>query len=77
MNKLTLFEEATGEVTMYLVNGVRLNGEITGLDTDGSYLLTSKNGVGVQKVMRHAIASIMPASAEGLYERRSNERGGL
>jgi RNA chaperone Hfq len=71
---LTDFEDTTESVTMFLTNGVKLNGTIVGLDTDGSYLLQGQGTT--QKVFKHAVASIMCAIQEPNYERRKSQRGG-
>lgn len=70
------FAKAMNEETacIYLGNGVKLKGVIH--SHDESHLTLVRDGIAQLVSLRH-IASIMPASAEGLYERRSNERGGL
>jgi host factor-I protein len=44
------------QVSIYLVNGVRLNGKVEAFDT---YTIMLKDGV-TQAVFKHAISTIMP-----------------
>jgi RNA chaperone Hfq len=62
---LTEFETNCDYVTIFLVNGVKLSGQLVGLDTDGSYLL-ARDGV-TQKVFRHAAGTIMPSEPKPSY----------
>lgn len=44
------------QISIYLVNGIRLSGTVESFDT---YIILLKNGV-MQIVFKHAISSIMP-----------------
>lgn len=48
------------KVSVYLVNGIKLQGNIYRyIDADGSYILSVPNG-SLQKVYQHAISTIVP-----------------
>ena len=53
------------ECTCFLTNGVRLSGALTFNDTDS--VILSRDGVS-QLIMKHAIATVMPADAFSMYD---------
>lgn len=57
-------------VTIFLVNGVKLQGVITSFD---SYCLLLKNTV-TQLVFKHAISTVMPSRNIHLTEEREGEK---
>jgi host factor-I protein len=56
-------------VSIYLVNGIKLQGQIESFD---SFVVLLKNSVS-QMVYKHAISTVVPARAVRLYE---GEEGG-
>lgn len=53
-------------VTVFLVNGVKLQGIITWFD---SYTILLRRGTSTQLVFKHAVSTIMPNEPISLYER--------
>lgn len=58
-------------VTIFLGNGVRLQGIITGFDT---FAILLKRGVEYQLVYKHAISTIMPVDPIKLYEEEEDSK---
>ena len=56
---LTLLREGNASVSIFLVNGIRLNRQIDSFD---KYVVMLKNPA-VQTVYKHAISTIQPTSA--------------
>jgi len=52
-------------VTIFLSNGVKLQGNITGFD---NFSVLLRRGPQVQLVYKHAIATVVPSGAVVLYE---------
>lgn len=57
-------------VTIFLTNGVKLQGSITGFD-NFSVVLT--RGTQMQLIYKHAIATVVPAQPITLFERGEGE----
>ena len=55
---LTYLRDNKVEVTMFLVNGIKLQGQITWFD---SFTVQLVRGTGTQVVYKHAISAINPA----------------
>ena len=55
---MALNQEIETDVTMFLVNGIKLQGQIRQFDTFAVLLV---QGSGTQVVYRHAISTISPA----------------
>lgn len=51
------------EVSIYLVNGIKLTGDIHGVDEIGVVMSTGSQG-GQQLVMRSAISSVVPTQGK-------------
>lgn len=52
-------------VTVFLSNGVKLQGNITGFD---NFCMVLRRGPQVQLVYKHSIATIVPSGPVNLYE---------
>jgi host factor-I protein len=52
-------------VTVFLANGVKLQGNITGFD---NFCMVLRRGPQVQLVYKHSIATIVPSGPVNLYE---------
>jgi host factor-I protein len=57
-------------VTLYLINGVRLEGIITGFDT---FAILLKRDKSCQLVYKHAISTVMPIKSVKGFEEEENE----
>jgi host factor-I protein len=57
----TLVKEQTA-VNVFLVNGIRLSGQLAGFD---QFAVLLESGPGVQLVFKHAISTVMPANGRG------------
>ena len=60
-------------VTVFLVNGVKLQGMVTWFD---NFCLLLRRDSQIQLVYKHAISTIMPNSNMTLYEPAPDEEGG-
>ncbi len=60
-------------VTVYLVNGVKLQGVITGFDNFSVVLRRNQHS---QLVYKHSIATVVPSSSVSLSPRGENEDAG-
>jgi host factor-I protein len=49
-------------VNVYLVNGIRLSGQLAGFD---QFAVLLESGSGVQLVFKHAISTVMPVNGRG------------
>ena len=58
-------------VSIYLVNGIKLQGQIESFD---SFVVLLKNSVS-QMVYKHAISTVVPARAVRVYDGDGNEHG--
>jgi host factor-I protein len=52
-------------VTVFLTNGVKLQGNITGFD---NFCMVLRRGPQVQLVYKHSIATVVPSAPISLYE---------
>lgn len=52
-------------VTVFLSNGVKLQGNITGFD---NFCMVLRRGPQVQLVYKHSIATVVPSGSISLYE---------
>jgi host factor-I protein len=59
-------------VSIYLVNGIKLQGQIESFD---SFVVLLRNSVS-QMVYKHAISTVVPARAVRVYEGDGSEEGG-
>jgi host factor-I protein len=59
----TLLKDKT-TINVFLVNAVRLNGQLAGLD---QFAVLSESGPGVQIVFKHAISTEMPVNGRGRH----------
>jgi host factor-I protein len=57
-------------VTVFLVNGVKLQGSISGFD---NFCVLLRRDAHVQLVYKHAISTVMPANPIQLYDPSQNE----
>ena len=57
----TLVKEQTA-VNVFLVNGIRLSGQLAGFD---QFAVLLESGPGAQLVLRHAISTAMPVIGRG------------
>ena len=57
-------------VTVFLVNGVKLQGAISGFD---NFCVLLRRDAHVQLVYKHAISTVMPANPIQLYDPSQNE----
>ncbi|TDN68840.1 RNA chaperone Hfq [Paraburkholderia sp. BL10I2N1] len=57
----TLVKDKT-TVNVFLVNGIRLSGQLAGFD---QFAVLLESGAGVQLVFKHAISTVMPANGKG------------
>ncbi len=57
-------------VTVFLVNGVKLQGAISGFD---NFCVLLKRDAHIQLVYKHAISTVMPATPVQLYEPAQTE----
>ncbi len=57
-------------VTVFLVSGVKLQGNITGFD---NFSLTLRRGPQMQLVYKHSIATVVPAGPVTFYEGDDDE----
>jgi host factor-I protein len=57
-------------VTVFLVNGVKLQGAISGFD---NFCVLLRRDAHVQLVYKHAISTVMPANPIQLYDPASEE----
>ena len=57
-------------VTVFLVNGVKLQGSISGFD---NFCVLLRRDAHVQLVYKHAISTVMPANPIQLYDPASEE----
>ncbi len=57
-------------VTVYLVNGVKLQGVITGFD---NFSLVLRRNQHSQLVYKHSIATVVPSSSVSLMPKQSDE----
>lgn len=62
---LNVLRKDKAPVTVFLVNGIKLQGIITGFD---NFSLTLKRDTQVQLVYKHAISTVMPVGAVKFYE---------
>ena len=67
---LNLLRKSKISVTIFLINGVKLQGVITWFDN--FCLLLRRDGQS-QLVYKHAISTIMPASSVTMHESEDNE----
>ncbi len=58
-------------VTVFLVNGVKLQGVVTWFD---NFSLLLRRDASAQLVYKHAISTIMPSGPLKLYEEESDEK---
>jgi host factor-I protein len=58
------------EVTIFLVNGIRLQGQIRSFD---NFTIQLVRGTGTQLVYKHAVSAINPAEPIQLIDPTSNE----
>jgi host factor-I protein len=49
-------------VNVFLVNGIRLSGQLAGFD---QFVVLLESGSGVQLVFKHAISTVMPVNGVG------------
>lgn len=57
-------------VTVFLSNGVKLQGNITGFD---NFCMVLRRGPQVQLVYKHSIATVVPSAPISLYEEEEQE----
>ncbi|BCF95943.1 hypothetical protein PPGU19_005120 [Paraburkholderia sp. PGU19] len=57
----TLVSEKT-TVNVFLVNGIRLSGQLAGFD---QFAVLLESGSGVQLVFKHAISTVLPVNGRG------------
>jgi host factor-I protein len=57
----TLVRDKT-TVNVFLVNGIRLSGQLAGFD---QFVVLLESGSGVQLVFKHAISTVMPVNGSG------------
>ncbi len=57
----TLVKDKT-TVNVFLVNGIRLSGQLAGFD---QFAVLLESGPGVQLVFKHAISTVMPVNGRG------------
>ncbi|RKE25210.1 host factor-I protein [Paraburkholderia sp. BL23I1N1] len=57
----TLLNDKT-TVNVFLVNGIRLSGQLAGFD---QFAVLLESGPGVQLVFKHAISTVMPVNGRG------------
>lgn len=57
-------------VTIYLANGVKLQGNITGFD---NFSVVLRRGPQVQLIYKHAMATVVPAEPVRLFEPEGGE----
>jgi host factor-I protein len=57
-------------VTVFLANGVKLQGNITGFD---NFCMVLRRGPQVQLVYKHSIATVVPSGPISLYEEEAEE----
>ena len=62
---LNVLRKDKAPVTVFLVNGIKLQGIITGFD---NFSLTLKRDAQVQLVYKHAISTVMPVGTVKFYE---------
>ena len=67
---LNAVRKSKGMVTIFLVNGVKLNGVITWFD---NYCVLLRRDQHTQLVYKSAISTIMPAQPLSLFEEKSEE----
>jgi host factor-I protein len=60
-------------VTIFLVNGVKLQGVITWFD---NFCLLLRRDGHVQLVYKHAVSTVMPSAAVRLYDPSAADEGG-
>jgi len=60
-------------VTVFLVNGVKLQGVVTWFD---NFSLLLKREASVQLVYKHAISTIMPGGPLSLYDEKDDNQDG-
>jgi len=68
---LNTVRKEKSQVTVFLVNGVKLQGVVTWFD---SFSILLKRDAHVQLVYKHAISTIMPSSPLRLYNDVSDEK---
>ena len=56
----TLVNDKTA-VNVFLVNGIRLSGQLAGFD---QFVVLLESGPGVQLVFKHAISTVMPVNGK-------------
>jgi host factor-I protein len=59
-------------VTIFLANGVKLQGNISGFD---NFCIVLRRGPQVQLVYKHAVATVVPSGPLSLYEGDGAEEG--
>ncbi len=57
---LNLLRKEHVPVSMYLVNGIKLQGQVESFD---AYVILLRNSITLQMVYKHAISTIVPARA--------------
>ena len=62
---LNTLRKKKAPIVMFLSNGIKLQGTITGFD---SFSVLLKRGAQVQLIYKHAIISIMPSGEVGMSE---------
>ena len=67
---LNLARKQRVPVTVFLTNGVKLQGSITGFD---NFCVVLTRGTQMQLIYKHAIATVVPAQPVTLYERSKDE----
>ena len=50
-------------VNVFLVNGIRLSGQLAGFD---QFAVLLESGPGMQLIFKHAISTVMPVNGRGL-----------
>ncbi|REG60780.1 host factor-I protein [Paraburkholderia sp. BL6669N2] len=63
----TLVNDKTN-VSVFLVNGIRLSGQLAAFD---QFVVLLESGPGVQLVFKHAISTVMPVNGRGLARDRT------
>lgn len=67
---LNVLRKEKASVTVFLVNGIKLQGIITGFD---NFSVTLKRDAHVQLVYKHAISTVLPLSPVKFYEEGEDE----
>lgn len=68
---LNTVRKEKASVTVFLVNGVKLQGVVTWFD---SFSILLKREAHVQLIYKHAVSTIMPASPLRLYNDATDEK---